>query len=360
MAAIHSVENERILKIAIISGKENGSPRVLATTLDQFIKSTNNLSRIFYKAKALKRLLKKANVRYNKWIWFLYKLFNTLNDKSFFSRLKGFDAVIICDWTPNGFYKNTYNIKKFKDIIGGKPVLYYAVQYLGNSPTLIKKLKDGGHPLTERYDWHLAVSDITEIRQNPSPPWSKVGLYLKSTGLRPKKREKFLAVVDFVRKGYENYRAVQIQVLEELKIPYISLEKEYSIEEIRQIYSEASLFFIQFPEAFGMPIAECLACGTYICTPDSSWPMAWRLNNSPKVHGPGILPECFVVYDGEKDLAEQITRIKNDFDPEKTPQKVFDIFLHYYSDFYSGNQEALKNVLDLIRYRKLPSNWIGK
>ncbi|MBN2486811.1 MAG: hypothetical protein JXB34_12625 [Bacteroidales bacterium] len=337
-----------MLKIAIVSGPENGSPKVLSATLEKFILNTGNYARKFYRVKALTRLFPAKTVNENKLLWIVFKLLHFIGDSLFFSSLKNFDAVIVCSCTPYAFYKHSYNVKAFKKKIDNKPVLYYAVQYLENSPTIKKRLVEGGHDLLGRYDWHLTVSPITELRGTPAPPWSQIGLYLKSSGLVPMPRKEFLVVVDFLRPGYEQYREIQLKVLKELNIAYISLEKPYSMEEIRAIYQKASVYFIQFPEAYGMPIAECLACGSYIGTPHSAWAMSWRLDEKVEVHGPGTLPECFLVYDNEDDLREKLIVLRDKYHLENTPKAVFDNFFAHYPSFYDGNMPALKEVLGRI------------
>lgn len=336
------------LDIGIICGPENGSPRVLAETFAAFIRDSGNDAEVFYRAKAFKRLLPSKCVKYNWLLWLLYRIKHLPGDWIFFSRLRKMKAIIICDWTPNGFYNDTYNIEKLKGIINHKPILYYAVQYLLNSPTIVEKLKNGNHASIERYDWHLSVSSVTELRGKPAPPWNQIGMYLKSTGLSPATKQEFIAIVDFVRPGYEQYREIQIRILEVLGISYISLEHSYSLNEIRELYQQAALFFIQFPEAYGLPIAECLSCGTYIFTPESSWPMSWRLDNELEVHGPGTLPDCFVVYDGANSLKKKLEILRKDYDLFKTPKKVFETFYKNYPTFYEGNPESLKEVLKRI------------
>lgn len=341
------------LNIAIMCGPDNGSPRVLAETLEQFILKLGHNPKVYYRVKAFKRLLSYKQANYNPFLWLFYKLKNYSGDRKLFSELKNKDAIIICDWTPNGFYRQTYNIEKLRGIVNHKPILYYAVQFLENSPTIIEKLKAGNHALRERYDWHLTVSAVTELRGKPSPPWNQIGMYLKSTGLKPVVKKEFMVIVDFLRPGYEEYRATQIKVLQELGIKYISLEKEYSLEEIRELYKQSALIFIQFPEAYGLPIAECLSCGSYIGTPHSSWPMSWRLDDKLEVHGPGTLPDCFLVYDGEEDLKNKLTVMRDNYDLKATPEKVFGTFIRFYPTFYEGNAESLSEVLKRIEDKDL-------
>jgi hypothetical protein len=344
-----------MIRLAIVTRPQNSSPRVLAECLALFIPLFGVYSRIFYRINAFKRLLKYSSVsqKYSQFTWLIYKMIFSLGDKLFIRTLKTYDAIIISDCSPAGFLLSTYDIERLRKITGIIPILFYEVYYLGNAPTQLEMLNKNKCPTIERYNWHLAVTNITEIKNEPAPPWSQIGLYLKGTGLRPNIKGQLMAVVDFVRSGYEDYRYEQIQALKELRIPYISLDKKYSIPEIRRIYQQATFFFIQFPEAFGLPIAECLSCGSYIFTPDSSWAMSWRLDKNPLVHGPGTLPECFVVYNGRNELKAKLKEIINDYDLSKTPQKVFDIFIRNYPTYYEANQMEFKDVLRRIERKEL-------
>ncbi|MFZ5940856.1 MAG: glycosyltransferase [Bacteroidota bacterium] len=340
------------INIAVLCGPENGSPRVLAETLNAFLLDEGHASEINFRVKALTRLLPARMLNYNRWLTFFYKAYHYIGDRRMFSLMRKKDAVILCGCTPYAFYSDSYHVERFRKIIK-KPVLYYAVQYLENAPTIVERLKAGKHAGLERYDWHLTVSPVTEVRHTPAPPWSRLGLYLKSTGLEPVAKEEFFAVVDFSHPGYEAYREEQISALKELGIPYISLEKRYTLAEIRELYKKAAVYFMQSTEAYGMPIAECLACGSYIFTPDTSWPMSWRLDEHPEVHGPGTLPGCFVVYNDPADLRKKLLELRDNYDTEKTPREVFDIFHSYYPSFYEGDRESLEELMGKIREGKL-------
>jgi hypothetical protein len=158
--------------------------------------------------------------------------------------------------------------------------------------------------------------------------------------------------VDFAQPGYEDFREIQINQLIMAGIPFIALERSYTIEEIRDIYQRISIFFIQFPEAFGLPVLECLCSGAQIFTPDSGWPMSWRLNEKPEVHGSGILPYCFTVYDDENDLLKKLLAFKENFKSSETPLDVFSDFKHTYPTFYEGDQAELKRLLEFINSYK--------
>jgi len=337
------------MNIGLITTTKNGSSKVLAETLHAFITESGNTSHIIYNIKALTRLFSAKEAGVNPMKWLIIKARYFYSDRKMFRYLRKMDAVVVCDFIPFAFYKNSYNIERFKKKVPGRPVLFYAVQYLENAPTLKERLQKEGHASLGRYDWHLSVSDITEVRSTPGKGWSRIGLYLKSTGLKPLEKEQFFAVVDFRQPGFEKFRQEQIEVLEELGVPYIALEKKYTLEEIREIYKKAAIYFIQSFEAYGMPIAENLAGGAYVFTAEDAWPMSWRLDEEVEIHGPGTLPPCFVVYKDAQGLREHITRIREEYDTVETPKKVFADFVKHYPSFYEGDAEGLKEMLDWIK-----------
>lgn len=337
------------LEIGILTTFKNGSSKVLAETLSPFLKANGHNASVFYNVSALTRLFSAKETDTNPLIWLALKAKHFFTDRKLFKNLRDKEAIIVCDFIPYAFYKHSYNIARLKKKLPGKPVLFYAVQYLENAPTLMKRLNDEGHASIDRYDWHLTVSDITEVRNIQRSPWSRIGLNLQSTGLKPVIKEKFLAVVDFKQPGYERYRQEQIEVLEELQVPYIALEKKYTLDEIREIYKLASIYFIQSFEAYGMPIAENLACGAFVFTAENSWPMSWRLNEEVEIHGLGELPECFVVYHDKDGLRKRIKDIREGYDPEKTPLWVFNEFVKNYPQYYYGDEEGLNQALKWIQ-----------
>ena len=261
--------------------------------------------------------------------------------------LKKADAVVISDCIPNGFWKRLYNVEKLKKITR-KPVLFYEVFYLGNAPTQIERLQKNKDPLMERYDAHFFVSNVTEIKTATPSNAFCIGLMAKTWNLKPLPKKELVALVDFAQPGYEKYREVQITQLEKAGIRYISLEKRYSLNEIRDIYRDASIYFMQSFEAFGLPILECLCTGAQIFTPHSAWPMSWRLDEEPQVHGEGTLPGCFTVYENEEGLAHQLEKFKKNYHWSETPQKIFDCFIEHYPTFYYGDKKVISDFVDFI------------
>src|SRR5690606_7519353 len=153
-------------------------------------------------------------------------------------------AVIIAETCPRVFYKDLYDFVRLKEIIGRKPLIYYEVYYVGTAPTIIRKIEKMGHNQPEIFDWHLAVSEVSEIRLKARPPWSQIGLNLKSSALKPHPKKELFALVDFERWGHEEIRKKQIETLEALQIPYVALSGTYTIEEIREYYKRACFYFI--------------------------------------------------------------------------------------------------------------------
>lgn len=270
-----------------------------------------------------------------------------------FRALQTSSAIIICDCIPNAFLRDHISIEVLRKKVPGVPIALHEVYYPGNAPTMLERLRTDGEWGLERFDFYLAVSAVTEIRSRPDAKWFSIGLDLKSAGLGPTQKKRFMALIDFCQAGYEQFRDDQISVLEELNIEYLALENSCSMEEIRQIYAETAVFFMQSPEAFGLPIAECLACGSSVFTPSSSWPMAFRLDEAPVVHGPGQLGSCFYVYQGRDDLRNKLVEVRRNFDLALTPERIFRVFLSKYEAFYAGDPEqiwAFLGAMDSFRH----------
>jgi len=348
-------------KIAILARSENASPKVLAQSLRHMLLRLNVHVDIHWdtiatigRLKPFEILFMDQKLNWNGKLGFLInKLRYYFIDSSVIKTLNTYSAIVLCECIPNAFWKSYLPVEKLRALLPSVPIILYEVYYLGNSPTQMEKLADTKDASIDRYDWHLSVSEITEIRSSSIHPWSFVGLDIEHTGLRPVEKNEFIAVVDFEQKGYETYRKEQIEILNELNIETIVLEKRYNMTEIREIYKKACIFFIQFPEAFGLPIAECFSTGAYVFTPNSGWPMSWRLDKNPKIHGPGTLPEVFQVYKNINDLRYKLSNIQMTYDLKKEPFRIFDIFRENYPFYYQGNLEELRKVIDRIRIKSL-------
>src|SRR5690606_17889532 len=111
----------------------------------------------------LNRLVSFRNSGLSYHFWLRKKLLKYFTDQRRIKEFKKADAFVVCDCTPNGFWKRLYNIEQLKRITK-KPVLFYEVYYLGNAPSIVNILKANKDALADRYDAHLFVSPVTEIR----------------------------------------------------------------------------------------------------------------------------------------------------------------------------------------------------
>ncbi|MGN6194459.1 MAG: hypothetical protein ACTHOB_05940 [Ginsengibacter sp.] len=304
----------------------------------------------FYTVGFLTRLVSLKDSKLSFHFWLKRKLNGYLKDAALLKKLKRFDIIIISECTPNAFLRSLYNIEKFRRIIQ-KPVGLYEVYFLGNAPTQINFLKENNNSSSERYDFHLSVSDVTEIKQQPTDNWYPIGIKAESWNLKPMPKNELVAIIDFPHEGNEEFRKAQISSLQKAGIKYISLEKPYTIEEIRRIYQEGAIYFMQSYEAFGLPLLESFCCGCQVFTPESWWPMSWRLNENPAVHGEGVLPDCFSIYKSEEELVKELLSFKEKYDLTESPKKVFKNFLAHYPQFYFGNENELQRFLRNLKIR---------
>ncbi len=268
-------------------------------------------------------------------------------DRKLLKKLADYDIIILSECIPNAYLRGYYDIESLRKITG-RPVCLYEVYYLGNSNTHTRILKEGNHHGIERFDWNFSVSGITEKKETPSPDlkWSVIGLNLAYTGLAPQGKEEFIVLVDFEQEGFEESRKEQLEVLRELNIKTIVLDGRYSIEEIRTLYKKAAVLLVQFPEAFGLPIAECLACGTCIMVREAFWAMSWR----KQVPGTSelYLPECFIQYGSRAGLKEELLKFKNGYHRVQTPLAIYKSFIENYPEFFYGDIAAVEKAFNDI------------
>ena len=336
------------MKIAIITREDHSSPRVLAESLQHQLKEAGTESEIIFSLDTLNRLVrfKDSGLRYH--YWFRRKAANWSRDQKILHTLKEADAVVVSECIPNAFWKRLYNIGKLRSILQ-VPVFVYEVYALENAPTQISTLKKNNDPLQESYDGHLYISPVTEIRERHLSNGFCIGLQAKTWNLSPLPKKELIALLDFVQPGFESHREMQMDILHKAGIPFISLERRCSIDEIRKIYRQVSIYFMQSSEAFGIPILECLCTGAQVFTPDSGWPMSWRLDEAPQIHGNGELPGCFTVYGDEEDLLQKLEWFKKNFDPVETPLRVFGECKKNYPTFYEGDRSELHKWLGSVK-----------
>jgi hypothetical protein len=338
------------MKVVLLARPENRSPRVLAESLRVQLEENETSADIIYDVGLLRRLVawqhKKQSTRFHFWI--RQKLRHALTDRVLIRRLRRYDAVIVCECIPNAFWNHEFNVEKLRELIQ-KPILLYEVFYLGNAPSQLAHLALHAHPQIGRYDWHLSVSRVTEVTRPATGPWSYVGLDLAYLRLQPPKRERFVALLDFAQPGYEEYRSNQLRILRELEIDTICLDGNYTIGEIRRIYSRASIFFLQTPEAFGLPIAECFSVGTKVYLPNAHWAMSWRPPTTDNETTSADLSPPFVTYSSWDDLRTKLRDERDSYDLTRSPMNVLKEFISNFPDFYYGRPRAISDVIERVQ-----------
>lgn len=343
-----------INKIAILTTDHHKSPKVLANSFKESCREIGIQAEVFTQGSSvLSRLFNIfEKTHYSRKFTFKIrqKIYYAIHDFLFLEQLKKYDLLIISDCIPNVYLRGYYNIERLKKIIK-KPVALYEVYYLGNSITHTEFLRKNNHHSISRYDWNFSISSISEIRNKPSAylHWSAIGLNLFASHLKPIPKKEIIAVVDFEQLGYSEERQLQLSVLRKFpSIKIISLDRSYTIDEIRNIYKSASLFLVQFPEAFGVSIAECLSFGCMIILKQIDWAMSWRLLNEEDKE---YLPDCFYVYQNQYQLEEFLLKFVERFNTDNISQKVFDRFIDHYPSFYYGDANKLKeSLIELNNY----------
>lgn len=264
--------------------------------------------------------------------------------------LRSSDLVVVVAHIPNAYMRKMHRgIEACREWLDVPIVLYDLIHPTAQDPWLSNLLDGylGGGFGLERYDWYLFASVVSE-RALPRDfrAWSLVGMDLRDGSLSPMKNEGFLAVLDFPRPGYEHQRDIQAQALKDVGIPFISLERRLSIDEIRSIYRKTCLFFLSFPESFGLPIVEVQLCGGYICTPYESWVPSHYIGKDIYESGPGSLSGNFIVYDNDmRWLKRRLETVRATYDPDTVVQE----FRRSHPHLYQGDRDALRSFTDTLR-----------
>jgi hypothetical protein len=260
------------------------------------------------------------------------------------------NLVIVIGNVPDGFLKKYLRGIEELRLQCKIPIVAYMHYNLATRGNWFKRIFEeyecGGFGL-ERYDWYLSASVVSEF---PMPKcfefFSLIGMDIRDQNLFPEKNNKFLAVLDFVRKGFEKEREIQISALQETNTPFIVLDKPMTRDEIRAIYRKASLFFLSFRESFGLPIVELQLCGSYICTPYKNWAPSHYINKSIYNRYEGDLSKNFIVYNNDKDvLKREIRRIRASYNPTE----VIEEFKNKHPHLYKGDLNELRVFIEKVR-----------
>ena len=282
-------------------------------------------------------------------------LWQGMNRVSFFATLRGFDVIVLVSTIPKAFLRTDHaHLETLRRWIPGVPIVNYDVIFLPTRPQWVEVLRQGNHPRVrtgdnfglERFDWYLTVANCSF---SPLPkgewPYTVVGLNLDDGTLYPDQRKEFLALVDFEKPEYLKVRAEQIMALEETSTNYAVLHGGYSVQQIRELYRTASVFFLASPESFGLPICELQACGAYILAPQEDWcPEHWIADGQSSANAAKLSPN-FVIYRDRTTLMRELARIRRDHNA----QQIVQTFLHHHAQFFFGDSGALASFCDQVR-----------
>jgi len=277
--------------------------------------------------------------------------------EQFKTKIQDYDAIIIVCNIPDSFCKNKLiNLEAFRERTK-LPIVLYQNYYLATRGPWYSKIirtynKKAGFGL-ERYDWYLAASIVSDFPLSKhNHPCSIIGQNIKDDNLQPKSQKKFKVLLDFNRKGFEEYRDLQLQALKETNIEYTQLSGRYSQERIRQIYNEHSALFLSSNESFGLPIVENQLCGNYIFLPFKNWAPSHYINKSIHDSGEGDLGSNFIIYNNKlSELKTLLIQCKDNYNSSEN----YANFQSQYPQFIAGDLVELNQFIANLSSDKINS-----
>lgn len=322
------------LRTAIIYPDEEGSPKVLAQSLQAMLRSLRVDTIMCPDGD---RMLQRINRHGD---------CSTPHedDNDLIARLADCTVVVVCSWCPKAFERRNYGVEELRRLLPGIPIALYLVYYVDNISYWVKRLADAGQPGSERYDWHLSASNYYPFEPARDRRWSHIGLNLAHTGMSPVGRHEFSVLVDFPREQTANNHHEQLEMLTEGGYPYRVLEGHYTMETIREIYREASVYLPQFHESFGIPVSEVLAMGGVVMVPDPEWLPAYRLDKSPLAMSTPILADTILVYRDRTEFRRNLAVVRDNHDPFKVAESFKETYPHY----WEGRLDALEEFIHRI------------
>jgi hypothetical protein len=313
-----------------------------------------NISRLLYSQNELYSLLFKNIVKstlniFRKEPFEVIPLSFTNN----FDYLKKYDAIIVVAHMPMSLSYNAYKYVDQLRKITNKPIINYDLCFWSTmGKPWMERIKKNPSQYNftglDRFDYYLVISNITEYPQNNKKEWpvSIVGGDFRNSNLSSENKKEFSVLVDFDRPEHPDERKIQMEVLEELKIPYTILNGRYTYAEICQEYSKHAAYFLAHRESFGLPIIELQHCGAYILTPYKHWAPSHYINKDIDVSGEGELSPNFVVYENNKALLkEKLISLRNEYNAKT----VVDNFSKYHPHLVAGDLENLKKIMEDIK-----------
>jgi len=301
------------MKIAIITRNNYRSPRFLAQSVSNMLNRIGIEHTIFFHGV---EWLISSNVKNGG-----AKLaVQAAVAKQQMKQWKNFDLFIVCDnldsltpAVPLEFLRST-----------GKAILFHEVFYPGGSKYWLEKL-----PVDSllRFDGYLTVSSLHDDLVLESKNIHPIGIDLSFCQPRSKPNTPFTALMDFARPGYEVEREIQLKILKELQINTIFLDKEYTFDEIEKVYNKANIYFVDFPEAFGVPITQLQFNGCYIASPHTNWVKRHALR-PPHTTCDQLISDDFsknfFFYSSENELRNKLINLITTYNPVIIKDNIFE------------------------------------
>ena len=279
----------------------------------------------------------------------------------FLWRLRKYDLLVLVSHVPEAYLRNRFvRLGLIRRCLPSLPIINYDLVYMPTCNGHAEKLLNDqnvprgklGHYGLDRYDWYLNISEVSE---NPMPPgfhpYTQVGCHMDDGTLYPE-QQSFTALLDFDVPAHKKERAIQIEALQELNIPFTVLQGRYPMEEIRSIYRKSSLFFLSKRESFGLAISEVQACGAYVISPYREWfPAHWIKADVHQVEADGISPN-FIVYENDKRrLVDELARIRKTYSSATVVRQ----FKEHQGTFFYGNPAKMNEFVEGVRSGRIHS-----
>lgn len=335
------------MKVAILSPENPSSPLILAKNLHHRLQGRGVESRLFYCHDLLYRLCPRSKSGKRAHFHWRQKIQHWRDDAALIRELSTFDVIVLADYIPTAYNPGRYGVEPLR-VKTGTPVYIYEVYSPHNAPSIEARIRDEyGTDAQAHFDGILYVASTTEVQGTPYPNSFCIGLSSQAWQLKAVSKNEMHVVVDFVQPGHETHQKKQIQTLKSLGIRFTILKGRYSVEDLRKIYSQATHYIIQSSEAFGLPICECLNCGTEILTQEAHWPMSWRKGDSIHSFEEGTLPEYFHVFQDQAGLQHYLEQAQN-VNLTARAHEVQKQFRDDYPDFYLGDDNELSRWLNTL------------
>lgn len=270
----------------------------------------------------------------------------------FTEKIKNADLIIVTAHIPNNFLLSHFSLIEDTRKEHRVPIVNYDLVYLPTRSFWKEKIKKANPTkvLMERYDWYLSVSYVSEEGlKGDYHPFHHIGLDVTHPDLYVKDKA-FIAILDFPQKGFEAERTLQLEVLNELNIPFTQLELPLSKTDLFAIYRKGALFFLSFRESFGLPIVENQLCGNKIVTPYKHWVPSHQLKNDYSQDDEGTLNNNFLVYDNDKETLKNMLLAEQ---KKLNPTLVCEDFQKDYPYYNHINTVVLKDFLEKIEQKTI-------